>query len=48
MYSIRFQAYLILAVVFGAALGHYVFEGLIDIDSVLSGTGANAKGMACH
>lgn len=38
------QAYLILAVVAGAAVGHFVFNSHIDLDAV----SANGKGMACH
>jgi copper transporter 1 len=41
------QAYLILAVVLGAAVGHFIFAGQIDPEAVLSG-GAGGKGMACH
>ena len=41
------QAYLILATVVGAALGHFVFSSHMDIDAVLSG-GSDSKGMACH
>ncbi|EIN11437.1 copper transporter [Punctularia strigosozonata HHB-11173 SS5] len=42
-----YNAYLILAVVVGAALGHYVFNPAMDPEAVLSG-GASGKGMACH
>jgi len=42
-----YNAYLILAVVVGAALGHYVFGGQMDVEAVLYGSGAG-KGMACH
>ncbi|KAI0829817.1 Ctr copper transporter family-domain-containing protein [Trametes gibbosa] len=42
-----YNAYLILATVVGAALGHFVFSTHMDIDAVLSG-GADGKGMACH
>lgn len=41
------QAYLIVAVVVGAAIGNYVFSPTLDVDAVLSG-GANGKSMACH
>jgi copper transporter 1 len=41
------QAYLILAVVIGAALGHFIFGDTINVESVLSGA-ADGKGMACH
>ena len=41
------QAYLIAAVVVGAALGNYLFNPSIDVDAVLAG-GASGKGMACH
>ncbi|KAF9501670.1 Ctr copper transporter [Pleurotus eryngii] len=39
-----YNAYLILAVVAGAAIGHFVFNSHIDLDAV----SANGKGMACH
>lgn len=42
-----FQAYLIGAVVIGAAIGNYVFSSHMDVDAVLAGTGGG-KGMACH
>ncbi|RPD57510.1 Ctr copper transporter [Lentinus tigrinus ALCF2SS1-7] len=42
-----YNAYLILATVVGAALGHFIFSSYMDIDAVLSG-GADSKGMACH
>ncbi|KAI0675408.1 Ctr copper transporter [Trametes maxima] len=42
-----YNAYLILATVVGAALGHFVFSSHMDIDAVLAG-GADSKGMACH
>ena len=41
------KAYLILAVVLGASIGHFVFGAQMDVDSVLAGAAAN-KGMACH
>jgi copper transporter 1 len=41
------QAYLILAVVLGAAIGHFVFGESLDVDAVLAGQ-VNAKGAACH
>jgi copper transporter 1 len=40
-----FQAYLITAVVLGAAIGHYVFGSTIDIDALVA---ADGKGMSCH
>lgn len=40
-----YNAYLILAVVLGAAIGHYIFSGTIHLDAVLADSG---KGMACH
>jgi len=43
-----YNAYLILAVVVGAGLGHYIFGSHMDTDSVLGGSGGDAKGMACH
>ncbi|KAH7910593.1 copper transporter [Hygrophoropsis aurantiaca] len=39
-----YNAYLILAVVAGAAIGHYIFGGYVDF----AGIGGGAKGMACH
>ncbi|KAI0775826.1 Ctr copper transporter [Trametes elegans] len=42
-----YNAYLILATVVGAALGHFIFSSHMDIDAVLSG-GVDGKGMACH
>jgi copper transporter 1 len=41
-----YNAYLILAVVLGAAIGHYVFNSRMDVDVVLASAGG--KGMACH
>ena len=41
------QAYLIIATVVGAALGHFIFSAHIDIESALGGA-VDAKGMACH
>lgn len=43
-----YNAYLILAVVLGAGIGHYVFGSHMDVDAVLSGSGGPGKGMACH
>ncbi|KAI0030941.1 Ctr copper transporter [Vararia minispora EC-137] len=43
-----YNAYLILSVVLGAAIGHYVFGGHMDVDAILSGGAASGKGMACH
>jgi len=40
-----YNAYLIFATVFGAALGHFVFGGTINIDALLS---EESKSMACH
>ncbi|KAJ7495970.1 Ctr copper transporter family-domain-containing protein [Mycena galericulata] len=40
-----YNAYLIAATVLGAALGHFVFGGTINIDALL---GDESKGMACH
>jgi copper transporter 1 len=36
---------LVFATVFGAALGHFIFGGAINIDALL---GEEGKGMACH
>ena len=41
------QAYLILAVVLGASIGHFVFGAVMDVDAVLAGSDLG-KGMACH
>jgi len=40
-----YNAYLIFATVFGAALGHFIFGSTINIDAMLS---EESKGMACH
>ncbi|KAF5391902.1 hypothetical protein D9757_001708 [Collybiopsis confluens] len=40
-----YNAYLIVAVVLGASIGHFVFGGYINTDSLLS---VDGKGMACH
>ncbi|KAF7315661.1 FAD-binding FR-type domain-containing protein [Mycena indigotica] len=40
-----YNAYLILATVLGAALGHLIFNSNINIDALLS---EESKGMACH
>ena len=45
--SVCLQAYLILAVVLGAAIGHFVFNPYLDVEGVLEGT-TQGKGMACH
>lgn len=42
-----YNAYLILAVVLGAAIGHFIFGSSMDTDAVL-GDSTNGKGMACH
>ncbi|KAJ2920018.1 hypothetical protein MD484_g449, partial [Candolleomyces efflorescens] len=42
-----YNAYLIAATVFGAALGHYIFGSTMNPDSILS-DGGQGKGMACH
>ncbi|KAJ3008963.1 hypothetical protein NUW54_g2960 [Trametes sanguinea] len=42
-----YNAYLILATVVGAALGHYIFSSHMDVDAVLA-SGVDGKGMACH
>lgn len=41
------QAYLITAVVVGAALGHYIFGSTLNLDAILLDT-SGGKGMACH
>ncbi|EJD03149.1 Ctr copper transporter, partial [Fomitiporia mediterranea MF3/22] len=43
-----YNAYLILAVVLGASLGHYYLNANMDADAVLFGGSGNDKGMACH
>ena len=40
------QAYLILAVVLGAGLGHFYLNEQMDIENVLGAD--DGKGMACH
>ncbi|KJA27596.1 hypothetical protein HYPSUDRAFT_107133, partial [Hypholoma sublateritium FD-334 SS-4] len=42
-----YNAYLITAVVVGAALGHYIFGSTLNIDAILLDT-SGGKGMACH
>jgi len=42
-----YNAYLILAVVLGASLGHFIFGGNMDPDAILVG-GGGGKTMACH
>lgn len=42
-----YNAYLILAVVLGASIGHFVFGAVMDVEAVLAG-GELGKGMACH
>jgi len=42
-----YNAYLILAVVLGASIGHFVFGAMMDVEAVLAG-GDLGKGMACH
>ncbi|TFY73809.1 hypothetical protein EWM64_g10202 [Hericium alpestre] len=42
-----YNAYLILAVVIGAGLGHFIYGAEMDVDAVLGGAGTG-KGMACH
>ncbi|KAG8744485.1 hypothetical protein FRC10_010050 [Ceratobasidium sp. 414] len=46
--SFFLMAYLILAVVLGASLGHYVFGAQMDAEAVLKSAGVGGKGMACH
>ncbi|KAJ8515595.1 hypothetical protein ONZ45_g6997 [Pleurotus djamor] len=41
-----YNAYLILAVVAGAGIGHFIFGSHMDPEAILSGSGS--KGMACH
>lgn len=42
------QAYLVLAVVLGAGLGHFYLSDKMDVDGVLASGGEDGKGMACH
>ncbi|KZS98151.1 Ctr copper transporter [Sistotremastrum niveocremeum HHB9708] len=42
-----YNAYLILAVVLGAAVGHYIFNADMDVDAVLYGN-VPSKSVACH
>jgi hypothetical protein len=42
------QAYLILAVVLGASIGHFVFGAVMDVEAVLAHGGELGKGVACH
>ncbi|KAK7692368.1 hypothetical protein QCA50_003993 [Cerrena zonata] len=43
-----YNAYLILAVVIGAAIGHFVFNPQMDLEGVLAASSSSSKGMACH
>ncbi len=47
MFADLLQAYLILAVVLGASIGHFVFGAVIDVEAVIAGS-ESSKGMACH
>ena len=47
-HAFQIQAYLIFAVVLGAGIGHYALGGVMDVDSVLGGSAADGKTMACH
>jgi len=42
-----YNAYLILAVVLGASIGHFVFGAVMDAEAVIAGS-EPSKGMACH
>jgi len=42
-----YNAYLILAVVLGASIGHFVFGAVMDAEAVIAGSELG-KGMACH
>jgi solute carrier family 31 (copper transporter), member 1 len=46
MFADLLQAYLILAVVLGAGIGHFVFGASMDVEAVLVGFDSG-KGMAC-
>ncbi|KAJ7073223.1 Ctr copper transporter [Mycena belliarum] len=41
-----YNAYLILATVLGAAIGHFIFSGTVDVDALLRNE--DGRGMACH
>ncbi|KAH7107996.1 Ctr copper transporter [Auriculariales sp. MPI-PUGE-AT-0066] len=43
-----YNAYLIGAVVVGAAAGHFIFSAEMDTGAVLSASGVNGKGVSCH
>ncbi|KAI0798445.1 Ctr copper transporter [Irpex lacteus] len=43
-----YNAYLILATVLGAVLGHFIFNPRLDVEGILSGAAASSRGMACH
>ncbi|KAH7101260.1 Ctr copper transporter [Auriculariales sp. MPI-PUGE-AT-0066] len=43
-----YNAYLIAAVVVGAAVGHYIFSAEMDTDAVLATSGVGGKGVSCH
>ncbi|KAJ7701242.1 copper transporter [Mycena rosella] len=40
-----YNAYLILATVLGAAIGHFLFSGTVDVDALLH---EESKGIPCH
>jgi copper transporter 1 len=42
-----YNAYLILAVVLGAGIGHFVFGAGMNVEAILAG-GDSGKGVACH
>ncbi|KAK8845426.1 hypothetical protein IAR55_006139 [Kwoniella newhampshirensis] len=44
--AMTYNTYLFSSIVIGAFLGHFLYEGEIDVGSVLSG--GSAKGLACH
>jgi len=41
-----YNAYIILAVVIGASLGHYIFGSQMDVEAILASS--SGKSMACH
>jgi copper transporter 1 len=44
--AMTYNTYLCSAIVIGAFLGHLVYEGQLDLNSVLNGS--SARGLACH
>lgn len=44
--AMTYNTYLCSAIVVGAFVGHFIYEGQLDLNAVLGGSGA--RGLACH